>query len=695
VPAVSAGAAGGTSDEIHYTFTGATSVAFDWRGTATSLDYGLTTSYGATVTAVHPTAAPFSSAGPFWEAAITGLAANTTYHYSIGGGPDATFHTAPTGDYSVVAVGDLLDSGTAAWETQLHQLIAAQNPSFVMMLGDLTYANENCQPAVDIHFNDAMVWSRTAAYMPVWGNHEYGKVTAESKPCAVADDFRNYKGRFALPNPKTLSVDTATKANGPGCPLVNGTNPCRGEDWGWFDAGAVRWITGPEVWPGMVSEWRAAVAPIMAAAQADPNITTIVTASHRPGYSSRSEQISPDYTTALNSLGDAYPKFKLHLNGHTHALEVFTAQHGVVHVTAGGGGAVAVQQPPLAPGSVFFSRHPGFTRIDVAGGGVTLQTVCGPDNGKGIDLCTPGETTYGPVTITPPADGPPVAVASGSCAELSCTFDGTGSRDPGGTITDYSWAFGDGTSGTGAVVSHTYATPGTYTATLTVTGSDGGTASATTTITAQPMTFVGLRSTNATVKTATVTVPSGVTAGDGLLLVETVASTTVSIGAPTGAGTWTLLGTQEAGSMVTRVYARTAAAGDAGRTVSVALGDYAKIALQLAAYRGTRAGSPVASVVMAPDTTNSASHTTPTVTVSAPTWVVTVWADKSTSTTQWTVPSAVVTRDVLVGSGSGYLSAVLADSGATVPAGTYGGLVASTNQPTTKAVTATIVLAPA
>ena len=38
-------AAGGTADEIHYTFTGPTSVAFDWRGTATDIRYGTTTSY--------------------------------------------------------------------------------------------------------------------------------------------------------------------------------------------------------------------------------------------------------------------------------------------------------------------------------------------------------------------------------------------------------------------------------------------------------------------------------------------------------------------------------------------------------------------------------------------------------------------------------------------------------------------------
>jgi hypothetical protein len=40
--------------------------------------------------------------------------------------------------------------------------------------------------------------------------------------------------------------------------------------------------------------------------------------------------------------------------------------------------------------------------------------------------------------------------------------------------------------------------------------------------------------------------------------------------------------------MVTRVYARTAAAGDAGPTVSVTLGDYAETALQLAAVGARR-----------------------------------------------------------------------------------------------------------
>jgi PKD repeat protein len=62
---------------------------------------------------------------------------------------------------------------------------------------------------------------------------------------------------------------------------------------------------------------------------------------------------------------------------------------------------------------------------------------------------------------------------------LTVRFDGSGSYDPdGGSITAYSWDFGDGSTGTGSVVSHTYSlAPGvnsqTFTATLTVTDDEG------------------------------------------------------------------------------------------------------------------------------------------------------------------------------------------------------------------------------
>ena len=67
--------AGAAVDEVHYTYTGPTSVAFDWRGSATDISYGTTTLYGSTATATTPNPTPFSSAGPFREVHLTGLAA--------------------------------------------------------------------------------------------------------------------------------------------------------------------------------------------------------------------------------------------------------------------------------------------------------------------------------------------------------------------------------------------------------------------------------------------------------------------------------------------------------------------------------------------------------------------------------------------------------------------------------------------
>ena len=60
------------------------------------------------------------------------------------------------------------------------------------------------------------------------------------------------------------------------------------------------------------------------------------------------------------------------------------------------------------------------------------------------------------------ADVPEPALDAGD----STTFDGAGSSDLDGSITGYTWNFGDGTTAQGAVVSHVYAA-GTYAVTLT------------------------------------------------------------------------------------------------------------------------------------------------------------------------------------------------------------------------------------
>lgn len=74
------------------------------------------------------------------------------------------------------------------------------------------------------------------------------------------------------------------------------------------------------------------------------------------------------------------------------------------------------------------------------------------------------------VNARPIADaGPDRSAAVGQAV----AFSGAASDDPDGEISEYRWSFGDGSTGSGATVSHAYATAGTYTVELQVADDTG------------------------------------------------------------------------------------------------------------------------------------------------------------------------------------------------------------------------------
>jgi PKD repeat protein len=94
------------------------------------------------------------------------------------------------------------------------------------------------------------------------------------------------------------------------------------------------------------------------------------------------------------------------------------------------------------------------------------------------------------VTITaPPANVAPTAAFTNTAVDLAASFDASTSSDADGSVASYAWAFGDGTTGTGATTSHSYAAAGTFSVVLTVTDNAGatGTVTKSVTVTAPPV----------------------------------------------------------------------------------------------------------------------------------------------------------------------------------------------------------------
>jgi PKD repeat protein len=114
-----------------------------------------------------------------------------------------------------------------------------------------------------------------------------------------------------------------------------------------------------------------------------------------------------------------------------------------------------------------------------AGGTYTVSLTVTDD--KGATGSTSKQITVSAANVSP------TAAFTNSCTNLACTFT-DGSSDPDGTIASRSWNFGDNATSTATNPSHTYASGGSYTVTLTVTDDKGapGSTSKQVTVTAPP-----------------------------------------------------------------------------------------------------------------------------------------------------------------------------------------------------------------
>jgi PKD repeat protein len=117
--------------------------------------------------------------------------------------------------------------------------------------------------------------------------------------------------------------------------------------------------------------------------------------------------------------------------------------------------------------------QPEHTYLEAGTYRATLQI-----EGDNLGLCAPVSSDELIVTVQS-APKPAISAPSAAATMQEIIFDGTGSSIDGQFALGYEWDFGDGSSGTGAVVKHAYAKPGRYQAKLRVTAPEqaGGCAS--------------------------------------------------------------------------------------------------------------------------------------------------------------------------------------------------------------------------
>jgi PKD repeat protein len=152
--------------------------------------------------------------------------------------------------------------------------------------------------------------------------------------------------------------------------------------------------------------------------------------------------------------------------------ELLNASGAVIQTSDGTGLGASISAS--VPGGTYYLRIQGVGTGDPATTGYS-------------DYASVGEYRISGTTVALTASQPPVAQVAATptsgVGPLSVTFSSSGSSDSDGSISGYSWTFGDGASSTAANPVHVYQDAGSYTAVLTVIDNSGLASSASVVIT--------------------------------------------------------------------------------------------------------------------------------------------------------------------------------------------------------------------
>ncbi len=281
----------------------------------------------------------------------------TTYHYSIGGGPDYTFHAAvSTGDFRFDAVGDVGDTANFS------------------KLGDDSRQHQRRRPVVRAHgrrpdlrqrHDDRgrrpALQRRHGAGARAPRTCRPGATTSTTSPARTTCATTRAGSSCRTPQPRRgrrrLSAAATTGA---------GSTPA-----------PVRFIAYPEPWTGALERLAVEGRPAHAPGTGRPehqvhrHLRPPAGVLHRlpPGRGRRSPRSS-------TGSGRRYSKYVLNINGHSHDYERFQPIQGVTHVTVGAASSLSRRGPAPTRGPRCAPCTSSHLRVDVGATGLKLQAIC-------------------------------------------------------------------------------------------------------------------------------------------------------------------------------------------------------------------------------------------------------------------------------------------------------------------------------
>lgn len=349
-----------------------------------------------------------------------------------------------------IAVGDTRSSSSTAVVNseimaELAQEIVSQNARFVIVPGDLVYSGS---AAAFQQWKDLMapVYRAGIPVLPVMGNHDANAVAAwtqafgadipDNGPAGELDRtyYFTHEGVLVLALDQYVTTGKVNQA----------------------------WVDG------------------VLAANTLPHVFAF---GHLPAFKANHTDCLDDFPANRDAFWNSLraANARAYFAGHDHFYDRARIDDGdgnadddVHQVIVGTGGApfhtsytYNGSNTPWTPVNQFHEGQYGYVLVEIDGARATLTF---------YHRTAPGAYAAAE-SWTYTAGGAPVAVASANpvsgIAPLVVQFDGSGSYDPGGSISSFAWTFGDGGSSSLASPSYTYNVKGLFTATLTVTDNSG------------------------------------------------------------------------------------------------------------------------------------------------------------------------------------------------------------------------------